>query len=41
MRRSVVVEDSLFSISDYGVKVTPQREPEELLARVLFYPLAD
>ncbi len=41
MRRSVVVEDSLFSISDYGVKVTPQRQPEDLLARVLFYPLAD
>lgn len=39
MRRSVVIEDNLFSISDYGVKVTELENPSAELARVLFWPL--
>ncbi len=38
MRRSVVVEDSLFSLSNYGVKVNELMDPSVELARVLFYP---
>lgn len=39
MRRSVVVDDNLYSISDYGVVVTPVSSPAEPVAEVLFYPL--
>ncbi len=39
MRRSVVIEDNLFSISDYGVKVTDLTDPTTVHARVLFWPL--
>lgn len=38
MRRSVVIEDNLFSISDYGIKVNDLTAPETEIARVLFYP---
>ena len=39
MRRSVVIEDDLYSISDYGVKVTAQRDPADEIAQALFRPL--
>ena len=39
MRRSVVIEGNLYSISDYGVKVTEQADPNAEIARVLFRPL--
>lgn len=39
MRRSVVIEDELYSISDYGVKVTAQRDPADEIAQALFRPL--
>ncbi|MEO0606031.1 MAG: beta-propeller domain-containing protein, partial [Myxococcota bacterium] len=39
MRRSVVIEDNLFSISDYGIKITDLNDPSVEHARVLFYPL--
>jgi uncharacterized secreted protein with C-terminal beta-propeller domain len=38
VRRSVVIEDWLYSISDYGVKVTVQERPDDEVARVLFNP---
>ena len=38
MQRSVVIEDSLFSISDYGVTASEQRSPETVQATVLFHP---
>lgn len=38
MRRSVVIEDNLFSISDYGVKVSDLNDPSIQHARVLFNP---
>lgn len=38
MRRSVVIEDNLFSISDYGIKVTDLEDPSTVHARVLFFP---
>lgn len=41
MRRSVVIEDNLYSISDYGVKVTDLFDPTAESARALFYPLQD
>lgn len=40
MRRSVVMEDNLYSISDYGVKVTDLADPASTLATVVFHPLA-
>jgi hypothetical protein len=40
MRRSVVVEDNLFSISDYGIKVTDLNDPTTTVAEVLFWPEA-
>ena len=39
MRRSVAIEDNLFSISDYGIKVTDLNDPSTVHARVLFFPL--
>jgi len=39
MRRSVVIEDNLLSISDYGIKVTDLNDPTIEHARVLFYEL--
>lgn len=38
LRRSVVIEDNLFSISDYGLKVTDLNDPTIEHARVLFWP---
>jgi hypothetical protein len=38
VRRSVVIEDNLFTISDYGIKVTDLADPGVELARVVFYP---
>jgi uncharacterized secreted protein with C-terminal beta-propeller domain len=38
VRRSVYIEDNLFTISDYGVKINDLNDPETELARVLFYP---
>ncbi len=39
MRRSVVIEDNLLSISDYGIKITDLEDPSTEHARVLFWPL--
>lgn len=39
MRRSVVIEDYLYSISDYGVKVTEHADPGVEIAKVLFRPM--
>ncbi|MCA9566378.1 MAG: beta-propeller domain-containing protein [Myxococcales bacterium] len=38
VRRSVYIEDDLFSISDYGVKVSDLNDPTVERARVLFHP---
>lgn len=38
MRRSVVIEENLYSISNYGVKVNELLDPDVELARVLFHP---
>ncbi len=38
VRRSVVIEDNLFSISDYGLKVNELENPAVEIARVLFWP---
>lgn len=38
MRRSVVIEDWLYSLSSYGIKVTPLRDPADEVATVLYYP---
>jgi len=38
MRRSVVIEDWLYSLSSYGIKVTSLRDPTTMAARVLWYP---
>ncbi len=38
VRRSVVIEQNLLSISDYGIKVTDLADPTDEKARVLFYP---
>lgn len=39
LRRSVVIEDYLYSVSDYGIKVSIQRAPDIEVARVVFWPL--
>lgn len=38
MRRSVVIEDWLYSLSSHGIKVSALRDPSETVATVLFYP---
>lgn len=38
VRRTVVIEQNLLSISDYGIKVTDLADPNTEIARVLFYP---
>jgi uncharacterized secreted protein with C-terminal beta-propeller domain len=38
MKRSVVVEDKLFSISDYGIKITQLDDPTDEIGSVLFWP---
>jgi len=38
MRRSVVIEDWLYSLSSYGIKLTELRDPSADLATVLWYP---
>lgn len=40
MRRGIVVDDALYSLSDYGLKVNELRAPEVELARVVFWPAA-
>jgi hypothetical protein len=39
VRRSVVMEDKLYSVSDYGVKVTELRTPTDVVASARFWPL--
>ena len=39
MRRSLVIDEALYSLSDYGMKVTEHDDPSVELARVLFWPL--
>lgn len=39
MRRSVIMEDKLYSVSDYGVKVSELLTPDDTVASVLFWPL--
>ena len=39
VRRSVYIEDNLFTISDYGVKVNDLNDPSVEIASVPFYPL--
>ena len=38
VRRSVYIEDNLFSLSNYGLKVTDLEDPSVVHTRVLFYP---
>ena len=38
VRRSIYIEDNLFSLSDYGLRVTDLNDPSVEHARVLFYP---
>ncbi|MFK7928509.1 MAG: hypothetical protein AB8H79_09980, partial [Myxococcota bacterium] len=38
VRRSIYIEDNLFTLSDYGVRVTDLNDPTTEHARVLFYP---
>ena len=38
VRRSVYIEDNLFTVSDYGVKVNDLNDPGTEKARVVFYP---
>jgi len=38
MRRGVIIEDSLYSISEYGLKVNDLNDPASVQSRVLFYP---
>jgi len=40
MRRSLYVEDFLFSLSTVGIKASLLHEPAQVVARVPFYPLA-
>ena len=39
LRRSIYIEDNLFSISNYGIKVNDLNNPDVEIARVLFEPL--
>lgn len=39
MRRSVVMEDKLYSVSDYGIKVSELYTPEVTVASVPFWPI--
>lgn len=38
VRRSIYIEDNLFTLSDYGLRVTDLNNPADEHARVLFYP---
>lgn len=38
MRRGVIMEDTLFSVSDYGVKVSDLHVPDETLGSAVFWP---
>lgn len=38
VRRSVYIEDNLFSISNYGIKVNDLNNPSDEITRTLFYP---
>jgi len=40
MRRSVYIEDNLFSISNYGMKVNELMDPDVEIAKVLYHPAA-
>lgn len=39
VRRGVIMEDKLYSVSDYGVKVSELWEPDTTVATALFHPL--
>ena len=39
VRRGVIMEDKLYSLSDYGVKVSELWEPDTTVATALFHPL--
>jgi len=41
VRRSVYIEDNLFTLSDYGLRVTDLNDPSIEHTRVLFYPVID
>ncbi len=41
MRRSVVIEDWLYSVSNMGIAVSPLTEPDNVVAEVVFYPEED
>lgn len=41
VRRSLYIEDNLFSLSNYGLKVNALMEPSTEIADVLFYPVAE
>lgn len=38
VRRSVYIEDNLYTISDYGVKINELEDPSQPINEVLFYP---
>ena len=38
VRRNVYIEDNLFSISNYGVRITDLNDPTDEIKDVLFYP---
>ena len=38
LRRSIYIEDNLFSISNYGLKVNDLYDPAEELTELLFFP---
>lgn len=39
MRRGIVIEDTIYSLSDYGLRVNELRAPENEFASVVFWPL--
>lgn len=41
VRRSIYIEDNLFTLSDYGLRVNDLNDPSVEHARVLFYPVID
>ena len=41
VRRSIYIEDNLFTLSDYGLRVTDLNDPSVEHTRVVFYPVLD
>ena len=41
VRRSLYIEDNVFSLSNYGLKVTDLIMPDDEIAEVLFYPVSE